>query len=195
MNFNPSNPANWDYTVDIAQRPLWPYNKNQGIYRCPADHSAVVVNGVSKPRVRTMSMNLFVGGFDGTDGGYRIADPYWIYSKLSQITGSAGPTEKIFVFLDEREDCINWGNYMTDMSGYANPANPAMYQFNQDLPGFYHNRACGFSFADGHSEIHRWLDDRTMPPLQYGVAVDKVVSAPRDVDVAWLQDHTTRLKN
>ena len=26
-----------------------------------------------------------------------------------------------------------------------------------DAPGAAHNGACGFAFADGHSEIHRWL--------------------------------------
>ena len=26
----------------------------------------------------------------------------------------------------------------------------------QDLPASYHNGACGFSFADGHSEIKKW---------------------------------------
>jgi prepilin-type processing-associated H-X9-DG protein len=80
------------------------------------------------------------------------------------------------------------------MSGYANPVSPGAYEFDQDLPGFYHNRASGFSFADGHSEIHRWRDDRTMPPLQIGTNFWTIVPAPRDVDVAWLQDHTTRLK-
>jgi prepilin-type processing-associated H-X9-DG protein len=25
-----------------------------------------------------------------------------------------------------------------------------------DLPGSYHNGGCGFAFADGHSETHRW---------------------------------------
>jgi len=194
MNFNPANQANWNIDADITQRPLWPYNKNAGIYRCPADHSAVIVGGVSKPRVRTMSMNLFVGGFDGTSGNISSGASYRIYLKLSHINGSGGPPDKIFVFLDEREDCINWGNYMTDMDGYANPANPALYKFDQDLPAFYHNRGCGFSFADGHSELHRWLDDRMMPPIQYGVATSLTLSVPRDRDVAWLQDHSTRLK-
>ena len=32
----------------------------------------------------------------------------------------------------------------------------------------YHHLACGFSFADGHSEIKRWRDARTMPPLTIG---------------------------
>ena len=35
-----------------------------------------------------------------------------------------------------------------------------------DMPAAYHNGACGFSFADGHSEIKKWLDPRTVPPLK-----------------------------
>jgi prepilin-type processing-associated H-X9-DG protein len=27
-----------------------------------------------------------------------------------------------------------------------------------DVPATYHNGACGFAFADGHSEIHKWVD-------------------------------------
>jgi prepilin-type processing-associated H-X9-DG protein len=26
-----------------------------------------------------------------------------------------------------------------------------------DAPGTYHNGGCGFVFADGHSETHRWM--------------------------------------
>jgi prepilin-type processing-associated H-X9-DG protein len=62
------------------------------------------------------------------------------------------------------------------------------------VPASYHNRAGGFSFADGHSEIHRWLDDRTMPPLRIGTTYWTTIPAPRDVDIAWLQDHSTRPK-
>jgi prepilin-type N-terminal cleavage/methylation domain-containing protein/prepilin-type processing-associated H-X9-DG protein len=194
MDFNPANQSNWNIDADITKRPLWQYNRNAGIYRCPADHSAVMVGGVSKPRVRSISMNLYVGGFDGTDDLFATAVPYRVYLKLAQMNGVVGPPDKIFVFLDEREDCINWGNYMTDMKGYANPASPALYEFDQDMPAFYHNRGCGFSFADGHSELHRWRDDRTMPAIQYGVATSRLLTVPRDQDVAWLQDHSTRLK-
>jgi prepilin-type N-terminal cleavage/methylation domain-containing protein len=62
MDFVPSNPGNWNINYDITHRPLWPYNRNANIYRCPADHSYVDINGQRFPRVRTMSMNLFVGG-------------------------------------------------------------------------------------------------------------------------------------
>jgi prepilin-type processing-associated H-X9-DG protein len=84
---------------------------------------------------------------------------------------------------------------MTYMAGYS-PADPAQYGFDGDYPGMYHNRACGFSFADGHSELKRWRDDRTMPPLTVGSnpLFDNFSMSPDNQDVAWLQDHSTRPK-
>jgi prepilin-type processing-associated H-X9-DG protein len=130
-----------------------------------------------------MSMNLFLGGFVGTDGGWGWADGYTIYTRLGQINR---PT-MTYLFIDEREDVVNWGNYMTQMNGYPN--NPAAYEFDQDMPGIYHNLACGFSFCDGHSEIKRWKDPRTCPPL-YSM-IPQPYPVPNDPDVAWLQERTT----
>src|SRR5437899_63245 len=153
-----SDPYNWDPTIDIMVRPLWKYSQNAGIYKCPADRSTVkTASGDTKPRVRTMSMNLYVGGFasknGGTDGGWPWAAPYVIYSKMNDIAGAKptpGPS-KTWIFLDQREDLINWGNYMCYMPGYdPQYPDPTRYAFSQDMPGFYHHLACGFSFADGH---------------------------------------------
>lgn len=199
MDFNGGNRANWDPAYDMQRRPLWPYSRSATIYKCPSDRSTVTFNGVLKPRVLTMSMNLYVGGFApargagacGNDGGWAFADPYMVYCKMSAIN----PPTKIFVFLDMREDRVNWSNFMTDMSGYS-PPNPSAYKFTTDVPGMYHNLAAGFSFADGHSEMKKWTDPRTTPPLQVGgdplSAPD--ISAPNSSDVAWLQDHSTRLR-
>jgi prepilin-type N-terminal cleavage/methylation domain-containing protein len=195
MDFDPNNRANWDINYDMVKRPLWPYAKNPQIYKCPADRSFLMVNGKATPRIRTMSMNLYMGGFDGTDGGWPFAHPYMVYTRISHLNGAANPASKIFVFLDMREDIVNWGNFMIDMSGYA-PPNPGKYAFTSDLPAFAHHRACGFSFADGHSEIKRWMDDRTMPPIQDGGNPLAVLSrpSPRNPDVAWIQDRSTRLR-
>jgi prepilin-type N-terminal cleavage/methylation domain-containing protein/prepilin-type processing-associated H-X9-DG protein len=207
MDFSGNNRANWDPTVDMVKRPLWTYTgKAQGVFKCPADHSMVTVNGVNKPRLLTMSMNLYVGGFApvvgtdplpfGTDGHWPFAAPYNVYAKLTSISGVT-PVSKIFVFLDMREDRVNWSNFMTDMTGYS-PPNAGAYGFTSDMPAFYHNNGGGFSFADGHSEMKRWLDPRTTPPLVDGAAGDPGAIAsmpsPRNPDVAWLQDHSTRPK-
>jgi prepilin-type processing-associated H-X9-DG protein len=77
------------------------------------------------------------------------------------------------------------------MTGWPNQ--PASYGF-YDLPGCYHNLACGFSFADGHSETHRWRDGRTTPPLLESSNISDQYSSPNNPDVAWLQNHATRPK-
>ncbi len=195
LSFGP-DPKNWDINADIIKGPLWPYNKSPGIYRCPSDHSYVLVNGEKKPRVRTMSMNFFLGGFGGGTGGATFADPFNLYTKLSELANqriSPGPSDT-WVFLDQREDTINWGNFMTHMDGYS-PNNPSIYKFTMDMPGSYHNRACGFSYADGHSEIKKWQDPRTTPPLKLqSTARTSDIPSPRNKDVAWLQVRTTRPK-
>jgi prepilin-type N-terminal cleavage/methylation domain-containing protein/prepilin-type processing-associated H-X9-DG protein len=197
MDFEPNNRYNWDTSLDMVKRPLWQYAKTATIYKCPADHSSVTVNGVTRPRIRTMSMNLYVGGFAWTDAfgsasGWAFADGYAVYHKLSEFGGSgSAPPDKIFVFLDMRDDRVNWGNFMTDMDGYS-PNDPSQYSFTTDLPGMYHNLACGFSFADGHAEMKRWRDGRTTPPFSPITDPYATPASPNNVDIAWLQDHSTR---
>lgn len=198
MDWDPNNRGNWDPNYDLYRRPLWPYTKALAIYKCPSDHTTVEAFGQIRSRLLTMSMNLYVGGFapekgagiDGTVGGWSYAQDFRVYSKLSQITE---PT-KIFLFLDMREDNVNWSNFMADMTGYA-PNNPAQYRWTGDIPGMYHSRAAGFSFTDGHSEIKKWQDPRTTPPMaSKGNQASFSVAQPNNPDIYWIQDHSTRRK-
>ena len=189
LTYDPSDPKNWDPDLTIKKSPLWPYcGKNLAIWKCPADRSGINVSGEFKPRVRSISMNVFLGGWGGTDGYWGpIFSDYKIYLKPSELH-DPGPAH-VFVFLDMREDSIDMGNFGTRMAGW--PDRPEDYGF-YDLPGFYHHRACGFSFADGHSEIRRWRDNRTMPPIVPGGYVNDNFSSPNNVDVRWLQERSTR---
>jgi prepilin-type processing-associated H-X9-DG protein len=58
-----------------------------------------------------------------------------------------------------------------------------------DWPASYHGNACGFSFADGHSEIHKWLDGRTMLVLKENQTLPLTTSLPGSLDVRWLAQH------
>jgi prepilin-type N-terminal cleavage/methylation domain-containing protein/prepilin-type processing-associated H-X9-DG protein len=196
------NPKNYDPSVDITTGPLYPYINSFWVYRCPSDTSMINHGGQLLPRVRTVSMNFFLGGF----GGYGASDfyyaPSWgssypVYMKTTDLIfgRSPGPSDT-WVFLDERQDCINWGNFGTDMAG-DDPSEPGSYAFAEDMPGMYHDRSAGFAFADGHSTIQHWLDVRTTPPLDPSTVPDggpaaPLLSVPRDVDVRWLQLHTVR---
>jgi prepilin-type N-terminal cleavage/methylation domain-containing protein/prepilin-type processing-associated H-X9-DG protein len=193
MDFDPDNPSNWDVNQDIKRSPLWPYcGRSTGIWKCPADRSTVKPSGgpfkgQSMPRVRSMSMNLWVGGFGGEDGGLSDGGVWRVYLKANEMT-DPGPS-RTFVLLDMREDSIDIGNFATDMRGWPDqPGSTGFY----DLPASYHNGAGGLSFADGHSEIRRWLDARTMPPLVQGGLIPDVVSSPSNKDILWLQERCTR---
>jgi prepilin-type N-terminal cleavage/methylation domain-containing protein/prepilin-type processing-associated H-X9-DG protein len=210
LDFSP-NALNWDPSLDIEIRGLYVYNKNAAIYKCPSDTSTVRdTSGISHPRVRSISMNFFLGGFAGDSAASGVGVRAWgalypIYFKTTDLAlgRSPGPSGT-FVFLDERQDFINWGNFQTDMSGYpvgSAKANGGLYEWNQDLPASYHGGACGISFADGHSVIHKWKDGRTTPPLvnsgQYSAGkggAGTQILAPYSQDVAWMQDVTVRPK-
>ena len=189
INFNPNNRSNWDIEQDLVKSPLWSYcGRSAAIWRCPADHSYVTVNGENKPRVRSMSMNFWFGGFAGDDGN--LSGGGWkLYFKMSDLI-DPGPA-RTWLLLDMRQDSIDVGNFATDMRGW--PDQPAALRF-YDLPGMYHNRACGFSFADGHSEIKRWRDGRTMPPLLDTGLINDTFVSPYNNDIIWLQERSTRKK-
>ena len=192
MDFNGGNASNWDPSVDIYKSPMWPYcGKNLSIWRCPADRSYVTVNGTRMPRIRTMAMNAYLGGFGGQPISCGNMAAYTLYLKYSDLIKPG--SDKIFVFVDEREDAINYGNFLTDMTGYS-PNNPALYRF-LDIPASYHGNAGGFSFADGHSEVHRWKDGRTSRPVDEGGVIfdgSTPTPSPGNLDIPWLQDKTTR---
>jgi len=197
LDFNPNNRSNWDPEADIKQSLLWPYCGNSAaIWKCPADRSSVEVNGETLPRVRSMSMNLWVGGFAGYDGGLsggnyveRGGSLWRVYLRMNEFI-NPGPSG-IFLFLDFREDSIDWGNFATDMRGW--PDQPEQTGF-YDLPGSYHHRAGGLSFVDGHAEIKAWEDDRTMPPVVRNGYVRDVFQSPNNPDIIWLQERSTRPK-
>ncbi len=185
LDFSAGNRSNWDVNQDIKKSILWPYCGNsEGIWKCPADKSTVKVSGVIYPRVRSISMN---GWFDSTDVDGFGPTGIRIYKKMSDLT-DPGPT-RTWVFIDEREDSINDGEMIVGMWGY--PDQPSAWKI-VDYPASYHNAAGGFSFADGHSEIKKWLDKRTMPALKKGVELNLNVASPNNQDVFWMMDRTTR---
>jgi len=202
MDFNPANRSNWDPNQDIKRSPMWRYTSGSvDIWKCPADRSTIkpstgVYAGQTVPRVRSMAMSIWVGGWkdsDGTVSDAGCSGPQWrVYSKLSDMI-DPGPS-RTWVLMDEREDRVNYGNAFTDMNGYPDAWRD--WRFHFDFPASYHNRAGGFSFADGHAEIKRWKDDRTMPPIQVGGAwnASTYVASSRNQDIFWMQERSTRKK-
>ena len=142
--------------------------KNTGIYHCPADNYTALEGGVSMLRVRSNSMNGFVGdrqscATTGVNDWYTDHVQFTKTSSLSRV-GAAN----IWLLVDEHPDSINDGWLIPD------PQSPTEFE---DLPASYHNGACGFVFCDGHAEIHKWHGSTIQPvkKTQYnGFAGDAV---------------------
>ena len=178
-----ATPDNTNTTLLLASQ-LGAYSRSPQIYRCPADRSVgPVPGGSSEPRVRSVSMNSYMGERSAPyTSGYRQ------FKNLAEIVEPS--PRRALVFLDEREDSINDGWFAIDMNGY-DPRTPEGYII-VDYPAAWHNRAGTVSFADGHAETRRWKDNRTMPTHRYGVPIALGQPSPENRDVAWLQERTSR---
>lgn len=188
----PNNRDNTN-TVFLMNSLLWNYHRSLGVWRCPADQALSTISGKRYPHVRTMSMNNWVGEYDPRNG--RSYDPWTSgfknFQKVSDMVNP--PPSNLYVFLDERDDSINDGYYVVLMDGF--PDHPAQ-QSIVDYPSSYHNGAGGFSFADGHAEIHRWLDPRTRKNYQKDVHLSVLPpnASPNNRDVLWLQERAAGRK-
>jgi prepilin-type N-terminal cleavage/methylation domain-containing protein/prepilin-type processing-associated H-X9-DG protein len=173
------NPANTN-TATLVAGELGPYvGKSVGIFKCPADQ----IPAADGPRDRSISMNGYVGdttsimtGVNNNSGPAKWNE----YLKSSDLN-QPGPA-MTWVFLDEHPDSLNDPFFSVPM----NKTPPSW----DDGPASYHNGACGFSFADGHSEIHKWLDSNTLQPVRKTAGWGGL-GRQSPTDFAWIQARST----
>ena len=182
LDFSGSNPDNTNVLL-LAQSPLYKYTQSTAIYKCPADKSMVTRAGVTLPRTRSLSMNGWVGDVENRAWAGQVK--YKCITKLSDFIQP--PPVRNWVFIDEHEDSIDDGWFAVDMVDRGSATIIANY------PASYHNGAGGLSFADGHAEVHKWVDPRTKIRIQYKY-IDLNIPSPNNRDIAWIQDRTTGLR-
>ena len=129
-----------------------------------------------------------MNGFSGEDPNQDAAafNKWRGFKQLSDLT-QPGPVD-ILVLLDEHPDSINDGWYIAVLSGYG-----GLYGWC-DIPATYHNGACGFAFADGHSQIKKWTGQLAGPDWAVPVYKDrhagvlKCTATPDKNDIDWVKD-------
>jgi prepilin-type processing-associated H-X9-DG protein len=127
----------------ISRGTLFSSSKSTAIYRCPSDLRAE--NGV--PYVRSYSMNNWMNGvpFAGL-----YSNDLDTSNRLFQTESSITTPSQLFVFIDEDQETINDAMFVTIM-------NPA--EGFEDMPSRRHKTGYPLSFADGHAEVFRFIND------------------------------------
>jgi type II secretory pathway pseudopilin PulG len=182
--------GNWDTNLDMASSPLWPYTgKSPQIFRCPADKSTVSTNGLTFPRIRSISMSQVFGKGVWLDGKFSSSSQYWrTYDRRGIIVLPA----KTWLFCDENPDSINDANMAVTCTGNQQ-GDPPTSSLIIDFPSNLHNRGAAISFTDGHCDIHKWIGNTIGAKLvSYSSnLVWNVSSGDSLVDMQWLAQNTT----
>jgi len=153
------------------------------IYKCPSD---IYIAPAQKAkgwtaRLRSNSMNALFGLSDNNPSDNGSSGHSWWNASYRQYIkqGDVPNPGNTWVTLDEHPDSINDGFFIVDVSAT---------QWG-DLPASYHNGACGFSFADGHAEIRKWLSPTSIYPVKFSFSV-RAFDAAGKQDFAWYKDKT-----
>jgi prepilin-type N-terminal cleavage/methylation domain-containing protein/prepilin-type processing-associated H-X9-DG protein len=162
------------------------YVTSPTVYRCPADPSTVQIGGRIYPRVRSLSMNQALGS--GSTASWLPPSTYVVFQGESDIINPA--PANLLTLLDEHPDSINDAGWAFQMHDPDQRAQAKLV----DIPASYHNGAGSLSFADGHSEVHKWLDARTKPPIRYTNDVSNITT-PNNLDSDWLAARVSSRKD
>ena len=185
LDYNGSNPHNTNLANlrDPNYARLAPYTQAVGIYKCPGDRSYVVSGGRRFPRVRSLSLSQAMNSRDDWMS-FLTKKKYVVFRKLSDLDRIGA--SQAYVFIDEHPDSLNFGDFAVAMNDGAPTASIHII----DYPASSHNRAGGMSFGDGHAEVHKWVDGRTIKPLTQK-PMTLVVPSGGNRDMIFMSEHTS----
>jgi len=162
------------------------------IFVCPADKylSPAQRNAGYQNRIRSCAMNGAIGdGIKWFAAGSGNPNPWTTFYNVRKMSDfhSPGPSQ-CWVIMDEHPSSDD------DATFYVNPdsANGGDSTFTE-FPGSMHRKSAAMVFADGHSELHKWIGTLDTPPVTYGGYVQgvDVRSDPGSMqDLMWLAQRT-----
>jgi prepilin-type N-terminal cleavage/methylation domain-containing protein/prepilin-type processing-associated H-X9-DG protein len=191
--------TNMIYLINPQWSLLGPYVGNQtALFWCPADiFLSPAQRKLGWPnRNRSITMNAAIGPpqvseQNGKYTGFSWSADYFVV--VTKMSGFIHPgVADTWVFMDEQPDSIDDAILYSDVEPSALQNGTGQFT---ELPAAYHNNACGVAFADGHAEIHKWLNRQTLVPVSYvahELGVNQQVNVTLDPDLQWLAQKTPR---
>jgi prepilin-type N-terminal cleavage/methylation domain-containing protein/prepilin-type processing-associated H-X9-DG protein len=183
-------PGGNKYSLWIEAGLLYPYINNYQIYHCPADNTRVprASSPFKSPALRTYSMNCWMMPMDDAARPYtpvpwRTLGGYFYYTKLSNITRPGA--SKTWVFIEESPIGIDDAFFAVD------PTQTGTW-FN--IPSILHGNGTTMAYADGHSEIKTWTDQKMMHGANANPFGNNVSADTSSGDLTWFISRSTAPK-
>jgi prepilin-type N-terminal cleavage/methylation domain-containing protein/prepilin-type processing-associated H-X9-DG protein len=182
-------------TLALSHGLLWPYNKDAGIYHCPADQSMTDQGPTVVLRNRSVSMSIGMNWMNST------ADIAATNGSFTKVAAMLIPTPTMaLVFIDEAVNSIDnngLGLYCGALNSSGTAIDPTQGGAGfWNLPSSRHNNGCDLSFADGHAEHWKWygsaiIADNAIPDSQ---AANSTIGSGWDAPCPQLDPDLLRLK-
>lgn len=171
-------------TDNIKAGVLFPFLKSTGVYRCPADTSAVTAHpGLLRTRSYSISAWLNCDARSGTPLDDLNDSPLNL-RKYTRIVDP--PPSGLWVFIEEHELSIDDGVIGFHNPSFAPQADEAWVSFPADR----HNNGVNISTADGSVIHHRWRFHRQVgsyrPPEAFPVNKEDAA------DLKWIEQGLPR---
>lgn len=161
------------------------YLKTPGVYKCPADRDKIHIGAGSFPRIRSYSMNSYIGwtapvlpvGDNATVAPWN--DPtYLAFNKTSDL--ALTDPASTFLFADMNPGSVCHSAFVVSPRWFYH------------LPFTGHGGSGVLTFSDSHVETHKWKDPRTIYP-GYDL-LNHLEGNARNADLEWLLSHSSAPK-
>jgi len=181
-HWNPPTFTNLDHLLDSRYALFADYLKGAGVYKCPADRSTVTLNGAKFPKVRSYALNSHMAW---ESPPLNNNNPnYFTFVKQTDIAATS--PSHVFTFLDVAPGYICH-------AGFVVAIDTILYYH---LPSAQHDKGGVVTFADGHVEGHRWVEEKTIQKARTVEWVsDHFNFEPGNRDMKWLQDRASVRKD
>lgn len=160
------------------------YLQSVDVYKCPADHTTIPVNGQPMRRIRNYALNCYFNWVTANNPQNGIDMNFTSSSDLGPYDAS-----QLYTFVDTAPTSV---------------CLPAFVLYTGTLSYFWHrptiehNNSGVLSFADAHVETHRWTDPKTIAAAKMGgnPAYDGAhfTMYSNNTDHDWLKQRVSGLK-
>lgn len=179
-HLNPGAMTNRDYLVNPRFAAFAGYLTDPAIYKCPADRSQVEIDGHEHPRLRSYSLNSYMGWPDWIPSFN--SSRYLTFQKTSDLV--LGNPSELFTFLDVSPGNICYSAFVTHLG--------SLEGLFYHLPSVQHDRFGVITYADGHVDAHKWTEPATVETsAQKWIPNHWTLYLPGNRDLEWLKSHAS----